>query len=94
VRGAPPARPKAQRVAPGAGPVPGPQAVAQQLPMPVVRVSAPAAPQRLPKPRDPQQVVAFQQSVRQQILQTRQQILQRYQQVVQMHQLQIRRVQQ
>ena len=94
VRGEPPARQNAQPAAPVAGPVAAAQAVPQQLPMPLVRFSAPAAPQRLPMPLDPHQVVAFQQRVRQQIMQTRQQIMQRHQQLVQMQQLQIRRVQQ
>jgi hypothetical protein len=77
VRGEPPARRNAQPVAPLAGPVAVPQAVAPQVPMPLVRFSAPAGPQWL----DPQQVVAFQQSVRQQFMQV-QQVMQ------QMHPLQ------
>jgi hypothetical protein len=73
VRGEPPAGQNAQPAAPAAA-----QAVPQQFPMPLIRFSAPAAPQRLPLPLDPQQVVAFQQRVRQQIMQTQQQIMQRH----------------
>jgi hypothetical protein len=85
VRGERPARQNAQPVAPVAGPVSvpqpaapvagaavAPQAFAQRLPMPLVLFPAPAAPQRLPMPLDPQQVVAFQQMVRQQIVQMQQ----------------------
>ena len=59
VGGEPPAMKNAQQAAPGAGPV----AAAQAVPMPLVRLSAPAAPQRLPMPLDPQQVPAFQQQM-------------------------------
>jgi hypothetical protein len=75
VRGEPPARQNAQPVAPLAGPVAAPQpaapaagpaaapqAVAQQPTMPPVPFSAPADPQRLPTPLNPQQVFAFQQT--------------------------------
>jgi hypothetical protein len=73
VRGAAPATPNAQPVAPVAGRVAAPQAVTQQPPMQLVMVSTQAAPQRPPMPQDPQafqqQVLAFQQQVRQRIMQ-------------------------
>jgi hypothetical protein len=75
VRGEPPARQNAQPAAPLAGPVVAAQAVPQQLPMPLVKFSAPAALQPLPMPLDPQQMVAFQQRMREQFLLT-QQVLQ------------------
>ena len=70
-RGEPPARQNAQPAAPVAGPVAAAQAVPQQLPTALVRFSAPAAPRQLPPP-DPRQVVAFQQWMRQQFMQTQQ----------------------
>jgi hypothetical protein len=79
VRAEPPARQNGQPVAllaepvavpQPAAPVAAPQAVAPQLPL--VRFSAPAGPQWL----DPQQVVAFQQRVRQQFVQVQQQMMQ------------------
>jgi hypothetical protein len=76
--GAPPARQNAQPVAPGVpqpeapvgGAVAVPQADAQQLPTPPVMFPAQAASQGLPTLLDPQQVFAFQQMVRQRMMQT------------------------
>ena len=76
VRGEPPARENARPVAPVAGPVAVPQAVAQPLPTALVRFSAPAALQPLPMPLNPQQLVAFQQRMRQQFMQVQQQLMQ------------------
>jgi hypothetical protein len=74
VRGNPPAKQNAQPVAPAIGPV----------------IAPPPAPQPLPMPLDPQQVMAFQQMVRQnqervsqQIMQTQQDTMQRSQEIIQ-----------
>jgi hypothetical protein len=84
VRGGPPARQNAQPVATVAAPaalqqpetpVAAPQAVAQQLPMPLVTFT------------DPQQASAFQQMVRQNQERARQQLMQMQQQIIQPHQL-------
>jgi hypothetical protein len=68
--GGPPVRQSAQPVVPMAGPAAAPQAVAQ-LPMPLATFPALAVPQRLRTPLE-QQVFAFQQMVRQRIMQMQQ----------------------
>jgi len=78
-------RPRVAALAGRDVPPPPPQLVAA----PPVQVPAPAVPQQIPTPQDPdafrQTVLQNQERVRQQILQTQQEVMQRHREIIQQH---------